>query len=143
MSFVDESILKLKEAGYKMTGPRMAVLDVLKEAKIPLSAYDIEERIPENIPVNVVTIYRVLSVFEELGITHRIHTKEGYVRCDFEDKPGCHYFAVCSECGRADEFIQDHCEMEAIVPKDLPYKSLSHLSEMSGVCNECYITTKK
>ncbi len=143
MNFINDSILKLKEAGYKMTGPRMAVLHVFEKANIPLSAYDIEERIPENIPVNVVTIYRVLSVFEKLGITHRIHTKEGYVRCDFEDKAGCHYFAICSECGRADEFIQDQCEMESIIPKNLPYKSLSHLSEMSGVCNTCALTTKK
>lgn len=137
MNFIEDSINLLKKSDYKITGPRMAVLQVLSKAKIPLSAYDIEERIPENIPVNVVTIYRVLDVFEKLGIAHRIHTKEGFVRCDFELQEGCHYFAVCNQCGRTDEFVQNECEMERVIPKNLPYKSLSHLSEISGVCNQC------
>jgi len=137
MSYIEDSLEHLKAAGYKITGPRVAVLQVLAEAEIPLSAYDIEERIPEHIPVNVVTIYRVLALFEKLGIAHRIHSKEGYVRCDFEAGLGCHYFAVCDNCGRADEFIRKNCDLEQAIPKSLPYKSLSHLSEMTGTCNKC------
>lgn len=137
MNFIQDSIQILKENDYKITGPRMAVLEILNKTEIPLSAYDIEERIPENIPINVVTIYRVLDVFEKVGIVHKIHTKEGYVRCDFEKQKGCHTFAVCDQCGRADEFIQLTCEMEKAIPKDLPYKSLRHLSEMAGTCNQC------
>ena len=137
MSFIQDSLARLRAADYKITGPRQAVLEVLQRAAIPLSAYDIEERIPENIPINVVTIYRVLELFEKLGITHRIHTKEGFVRCDFEQKKGCHTFAVCDTCGRADEFIEEKCEMEIMVPKNLPYRSLKHLSEMAGTCDNC------
>ncbi len=142
MSFTQDSINILKANSYKITGPRMAVLQVLEEAKIPLSAYDIEERIPENIPVNVVTIYRVLNVFEKLKIAHRIHTKEGFVRCNFELQSGCHYFAVCDKCGRADEFINEECEMDKVIPKNLPYKSLKHLSEVAGTCDPCSLSNK-
>lgn len=142
MTFIQESLEGLKAAGYKITGPRRAVLDVLATAEMPLSAYDIEERIPENIPINVVTIYRVLEVFEKLGIVHRIHTKEGYVRCDFEKQQGCHTFAVCDQCGRADEFIQLTCDMEKAIPKNLSYKNLKHLSEMTGTCEKCSLNFK-
>lgn len=137
MNFIELSLQILKDSDYKLTGPRRAVLGVLATAEMPLSAYDIEERIPENIPINVVTIYRVLEVFEKLGIVHKIHTKEGYVRCDFEKQQGCHSFAVCEKCGRADEFLQLACDMEKSIPKELPYKSLKHLSEMAGTCNAC------
>lgn len=137
MSFVEDSIQKLRDTGHKITGPRMAVIHVLAEAEIPLSAYDIEERIPENIPINVVTIYRVLDLFEKIGITHRIHTKEGYVRCDFENEKGCHSFAVCSECGRTEEFMREKCAVEKSLPKTIKYKSLSHISEVAGVCESC------
>lgn len=143
MSFCQDSIKVLREGSYKVTGPRVAVLQVLQSAKIPLSAYDIEERIPENIPINVVTIYRVLDIFEKLGIVHKIHTKEGYVRCDFENDKGCHYFAVCDKCGRADEFIDDQCSIEQIIPKGLPFKSLKHLSEVAGTCDYCTLSVKK
>lgn len=137
MPFIDDSTQILKSAGHKITGPRVAVLQVLAEAEIPLSAHDIEERIPANIPINVVTIYRVIELLEQLGITHRIHTKEGYVRCDFEQAQGCHSFAVCHQCGRTDEFVQKKCAAENSLPKNLSYKSLSHLSELAGLCHRC------
>jgi Fur family zinc uptake transcriptional regulator len=137
MSFVEESLKILKENAYKLTSPRRAVLAVLEKAETPLSVYDIEERIPEEIPVNVVTIYRILDVFEDLGIIHRIHTKEGYIKCEFEEKKGCHYFAVCRKCGHTSEFLQEKCRISPVIPKDLPFVRLKHLSELSGVCREC------
>lgn len=141
MSFVEDSLRILKENNYKITGPRQAVLSVLEKAETPLSAYDIEERIPENIPVNVVTVYRILDVFEELGIVHRTHTKEGYIKCDFEEQEGCHYFAICKKCGHTSQFIEKKCQIDSIIPKDLPFVSLSHISELSGVCRKCSKTT--
>lgn len=142
MNFIQNSLSILKANGYKITGPRMAMLGVLNSATIPLSAYDIEETIPENVPVNVVTVYRVLELFEALGIAHKVHTKEGYVRCDFETKPGCHSFAVCNTCGRVAEFINAACKTETLVPKNLPFKNLKHLSEAAGLCNPCSLSTK-
>jgi len=139
MAYLEKSIQILKDGGYKITGPRIAVLEVLGKAEAPLSAYDIGEKIPKNIPANVVTVYRVLEVFEKLGIVHRIHTKEGYVRCDFEQKHGCHYFAICDKCGRASEFLRkEPCLIDKIIPKNLPFKNLKHLTEISGTCNQCY-----
>jgi len=142
MAFVEESIEHLKKGGYKITGPRTAVLEVLGSAETPLSAYDIKARVPKSIPVNIVTIYRILDVFQELGIAHRVHTREGYVRCDFELAPGCHYFAVCEKCGRTNEFLRGgHCLLDQIIPKNLPFKNLKHLTEVSGTCERC--TTAK
>lgn len=142
MTFTERSLAILKKAHYKVTGPRCAVLDVLEKTESPLSPYDIEERIPKNIPVNVVTIYRVLDVFEKLGIAHRIHTKEGYVRCDFEGKEGCHYFAVCRNCGKSYEFLEPACRIEKIIPKNLPFKNVKHISEIAGICDHCSLSNK-
>lgn len=138
MAFVEESVQILKNREYKITGPRTAVLEVLAKADSPLSAYDIQGLIPKDIPINVVTIYRVLEVFQKLGIAHRIHTREGFVRCDFELKEGCHYFAVCTQCGRTMEFLhKDSCLLDKIIPKNLPFKELGHLAEISGICEHC------
>jgi Fur family zinc uptake transcriptional regulator len=142
MSFVETSTEILRKKDYKITGPRVAVLSALEKAEIPLSAYDIEERIPKGIPVNVVTVYRVLEIFEKLGIVHRVHTREGYVRCDFEGREGCHYFAVCDKCGRASEFVIGKCTIGKIIPRNLPFKNLKHLSEIAGICDCCSLSTK-
>lgn len=139
MTFIKNSLQILKDNGYKITGPRVAILEVLAKAETALSTHDIEKRIPKNIPANVVTVYRVLEVLEKLGIAHRIHTKEGYVRCDFELRRGCHYFAVCNKCGRTSEFLREKpCLIDKIIPKNLPFKNLKHLTEISGTCNQCY-----
>ncbi|QQR83964.1 transcriptional repressor [Candidatus Peregrinibacteria bacterium] len=138
MQFIDQSIELLKDNGYKITGPRVAVLNALATAHIPLSPYDIEERIPENIPVNVVTIYRVLDVFEQLGIVHRILTKHGYVRCDFEEKPGCHHFAICDRCEQVSEFVQKkECDTEMRIPSQCHFQSAGHFAEVTGLCEAC------
>jgi Fur family zinc uptake transcriptional regulator len=137
MGFKAHSLQKLKEKGYKITGPRVAVMEAVEAAKTPLSPYDIQQRLPKNVPVNVVTIYRVLDLLQELGLVHRLHTKEGYVRCFYEHEKGCHFFAVCEKCGQYREFIQSSCKIENIIPKDLPFVNLKHMSEISGICKQC------
>ena len=142
MTFLEKSLKVLKKADYKVTGARRIVLSVLEKAEMPLSAYDIEERIPDATPINVVTIYRILDLFEKLGIAHRVHTKEGYMRCDFEGEAGCHYFAVCKKCGKSYEFLRNNCAIEKIIPKNLPFKNLKHISEIAGICDYCSLSNK-
>ena len=138
MTYLHNSVRILKRHDYKITAPRTAVLEVFASSDSPLSAYDVEGRIRKEIPVTVVTIYRILEVFEKLGLVHRIHTKEGYIRCDFEAEDGCHYFAVCTKCGRATEFLHKKaCLLEAVVPENLHFKELGHIAEISGVCEKC------
>lgn len=121
----------------------MAVLEVLEKSQVPLSAYDIEECIPKMIHINVVTIYRILDLFEKLGIAHRIHTKEGFVRCDFEEKKGCHSFAVCNQCSTTNEFINETCSTDDLIPKNLAFQNLKHLSEIMGTCNRCSLKASR
>lgn len=138
MSFTDDSIQILKNKGFKLTGSRVAVLRVLEKAKTPLSPYDIEEGVPEEIPINVVTVYRVLSLFETIGIVHRLHTKHGYVRCDFKKKPDCHHFAICESCDGFSEFLIDkNHSIEHNLPQNFSYKNLKHIAEVSGTCPKC------
>lgn len=138
MNFIDHATNKIKKAGYKITGPRMAVLEVLAKANTPLSAYDIEKEIPKNIPVNIVTIYRVLEVFEELKIIHRIMSTQGYKRCEFSEASGCHHFAVCKKCDQVEEFVEQNiCSKKANLPKNLSFKQLEHVSEYIGLCSKC------
>lgn len=116
----------------------MAILEALAKAKSPLSAYDLEKAIPKNIPVNIVTIYRVLEVFEKLGIIHKIMSRQGFVRCEFEDEKGCHHFAICKKCEEVSEFIeQNNCSEKAHLPKNIQFKNVEHISEYVGLCEKC------
>jgi len=127
----------LQKSGYKITKPRIAVMEVLAKAETPLSPYDIRKKLPQNLSINTVTIYRILDLFKNLGLVHRTHTKEGYVSCESQADKGCHYLVVCKKCSRVDEFTVSNCAVKDNIPKSLPFKNLEHLSEISGICDSC------
>ena len=70
---------KLREAGLKVTMPRLKVLEVLEGAELHhLSAEDVYKellRIDES--VGITTIYRILTQFENAGIVERHNFDEG------------------------------------------------------------------
>ena len=138
MTFFKDAVQQLKKQHYKITGPRLAVLKILSESDTSLSAYEIQKQLSKTLPVNVVTVYRVLEVLERLKIIHHIHIRDGYVRCRFKQRSGCHYFAVCRQCGCVMEFLHaSPCLLKTIVPRQLPFKQLTHLTEISGICERC------
>ncbi|MBD3328487.1 hypothetical protein GF340_04245 [Candidatus Peregrinibacteria bacterium] len=126
----------LRKKGFRITKPRLAVIDVLRKAEKPLSPYDIQKRLNSDFKINTVTIYRILNLFGKIGLVHRTHTKEGYVCCD-SNKPGCHFLAICKKCGRKKEFTIKECAILSLIPKDLPFKNIEHISEIAGICLSC------
>ena len=104
-----ESGLKRAEAACKagrarLTPNRRAVLEVLLADHKPLSAYEIAERIDwqgrRGAPVQV---YRALDFFENLGLVHRIESRNAYLACSQADTSHGAQFLVCRDCGRVAE----------------------------------------
>jgi Fur family ferric uptake transcriptional regulator len=67
----------LREAGLSQTSQRMAVLKVMIEADGPLSASDILNRTDPGQKINKVTVYRILSSFNEHRIIRELPTDQG------------------------------------------------------------------
>lgn len=138
MSFSRQAVTRLKEHGYKITEQRVDVINVLEVAKMPISAYEIEKKLQSTSGINLSTIYRILGLFEELHIAHKILSKNGYVKCQHEmaDEQNDHHFLVCENCNMVEEFLVAKNDPK-IRPKHFKIKDLKPYYELLGACHMC------
>ena len=127
----------LRQAGYKVTRSRLAVLQILWEADEDLSPLEIYERGKEmHKCLGLVTVYRTLEILDELGIARRVHTKgrcHGYARAE-----GDKHYLVCRRCGHVTEFPCDGLDaLVESVRQNTGYLIEEHLLELTGLCPDC------
>lgn len=91
-----------------LTRNQELVLDTLNGADGPLSAYDILDRLRDEGLRAPLQVYRALDKLVAGGLAHRLESLNAFVCCA---DSGCHAqasgtaaFAICSGCGRVDEF---------------------------------------
>lgn len=129
----------LHQAGMRRTGPRQAVLDHLLESDYALSHQELELRLEGR--VDRVTIYRILSAFEENGIVHRIMDAQGHPQyalcsaaCAGHHHHDEHVHFQCSDCGNT--FCLDEVAFPRIsLPAGFSLSSLDVTAK--GVCGRC------
>ena len=105
--------LALKEAGLKITSPRLKILSLLQLPQNQhLSAEDLYKKLLEQgDEVGVATVYRVLNQFDDAGIVTRHHFEGG--KSVFELTNSVHHdHLVCLKCGEVIEFNDDLIEQQ-------------------------------
>jgi Fur family ferric uptake transcriptional regulator len=127
----------LQQAGYRLTRPRLAVLQVLEESNEGLSPEEVYRQ-GKTIytSLGLVTVYRTLELLAELGLVRRVHSEQH-----------CHSYAcagtgrhhlICQGCHRVTEFPCDGLDgLIKAVRQQTGYTITEHLLELSGVCPEC------
>ncbi len=128
---------RLRSAGYRITSPRLAVLDVIAREGEHLNPNEILEQAQEiHAGLGRATVYRTLEILTELGIVRPIYVGESgpmYIRAE-----GAHHHLVCSRCRRVIDF--ERCVADEIVQElaaRYGFDITSHLLEFYGVCPDC------
>src|SRR6202163_782739 len=101
----------LRNAGLKVTLPRLKILDILADGSARhMSAEDIYKKLlVSNEDIGLATVYRVLTQFEAAGLVTRHHFEGG--TAVFELNQGAHHdHIVCVDCGRVEEFMDGGIE---------------------------------
>ena len=101
----------LKEAGLRVTSPRVVILQLLELSKDRhLSAEEIYKALVDaGEVIGLATVYRVLSQFESAGLVTRHHFEEAH--SVFERNRGQHHdHMVCIETGQVIEFVNEDIE---------------------------------
>ena len=127
----------LRQAGYKLTQPRLAILRVLQENEhslTPEEVYRQGKRICSSL--GLVTVYRTLDLLAELGLVRRVHSEQ---RCHSYASAGTgRHYLVCRGCHRVIEFpcngLDDLIEN---VRRQTGYAITDHLLELGGLCPDC------
>ncbi len=120
------------EAGLKMTGQRKTILKVLGESDDHPSVEDVYDRARKiDKSVSIATVYRTLSLLDELDLVIRHEFQEGYSR--YELNWDHHHHLVDLETGKVIEFQNEEMErLKVQIAKDLGYDLVDHRLELYG-----------
>ncbi|MBN9501423.1 MAG: hypothetical protein BGO01_01240 [Armatimonadetes bacterium 55-13] len=81
-SYEENALRELRNAGYRITMPRVQVIRALADTETALSAYAIHDKIVSSGgKIDVVSVYRILSTLQEVGLIHHIGVVDGYFPC--------------------------------------------------------------
>ena len=134
-----EKSKELKDAGLKITLPRIKILQVLENSSVQhVSAEDVYKMlIAADEEIGLATVYRVLTQFEQAGLVAR-HNFEGGHSVFELSKEDHHDHIVCQKCGKITEFSDEKIEIrQSEVAKSLGYTLLEHNLNMYGLCPDC------
>jgi Fur family ferric uptake transcriptional regulator len=128
----------LRNAGLKVTLPRLKILDILADGSARhMSAEDIYKKLlVSNEDIGLATVYRVLTQFEAAGLVTRHHFEGGMAV--FELNQGSHHdHIVCVDCGRVEEFMDGGIEaLQHAVAERLGFKISDHALILYGHCSK-------
>ncbi|HLE23775.1 MAG TPA: Fur family transcriptional regulator [Anaerolineales bacterium] len=129
----------LQQAGFRITRPRKAILEVLSQTGGALKPEEIQDRAAPLCPgIGLVTVYRTLTLLADLGCIRRVHQDDhchGYARADYAH--GHH--VVCRSCRQVVEFhgSEDIGAVIGQVSRQTGFRIDDHLLELMGICPDC------
>jgi len=120
------------KAGLKMTGQRKVILNVLEGSTDHPSVDDVLARAKEiDSSVSMATVYRTLSLLDEMDLVIKHEFKEGFAR--FEVNEDHHHHLIDLETGDVIEFQNEELErLKEKIANELGYDLIDHTLELYG-----------
>ena len=130
---------RLRDKSQRVTGPRQAILALLREHRHPMTNKEIHAALAKG-DSDLATIYRSMHLLEGMGMVKRFDFGDGVARFELltGDAHAHHHHLICSCC--ADIVEIDDCfaaELEARVAAAHGFKTVTHKLEFFGVCPDC------
>ena len=144
MSRLDEIKELIKNNSLRVTHSRLAVASILlRNQSRYLTAEDIYNKINASQKYNCdqVSVYRILTTFEEIGLIHKSVFQGEATRYSILDKPEDpdkhnHYFK-CRNCSAVEILGGCLVAKKEVELKSMGYTSLEHHLEITGLCPSC------
>src|ERR1700679_3880223 len=99
---VEVACVKLKDAGLRITQPRVAILAALIKAGRPTSIDALHGELGSN-SCDIVTVYRCMAAFESIGLVRRAFLINGTSLYEINLGDPNRYHVVCKQTNRVDE----------------------------------------
>ncbi|HSX52757.1 MAG TPA: transcriptional repressor [Patescibacteria group bacterium] len=125
----------LKERGYSVTEPRLLVFEQL-QGQEPIDMAELHQNLTGL--VDRASLYRIIKLFEQLGIAQRLQIGWKY-KIELSDRfSDHHHHLTCTNCKRVipintealEAFIQQAATQQSFAPS-------SHQVEIQGLCQIC------
>jgi len=130
----------LAKKGLRSTAQRNAVLDVMEQAAVPLTAEEIYLHLKEkNIPASLSTIYRTLdALISKRMVTKSVIMGESKAKYEIQHEDEHRHNLICLGCTKTIKI--DECplgELENSLHKSTDFDVTGHKLEIYGYCPQC------
>jgi Fur family ferric uptake transcriptional regulator len=134
-----ELTARLRDRARKITGPRQAILEVLRRHRHPMSNKQIFAELPKG-DCDLATVYRSMHLLESMGMVKRYDFGDTVARFELlnEGDDGHHHHLVCTRCAEVVEI--DECvtqELERRIAERNGFVAITHKLEFFGICPRC------
>jgi Fur family zinc uptake transcriptional regulator len=136
---LDEAHRHCVKNGHRFTAPRERVLKILLGESKPMGAYDILQRLSNEMGKhNPPTIYRAIQFWHQEGFIHCIDSLKSYVACSHGKHIGQSKFIICNQC----DFVKELDDIVDFTPVTksaaaIEFEIISYTIEMKGLCVNC------
>ncbi len=144
---LDRQVLKLAQAlirdGYKVTNPRLEIIEAITTFENSFNIDELAERVNERTKAKGSPVPGIASVFravklltEELGLLQRMHSGDGCHR--YALQRGHQHQVICRCCERTIEFEGcDFGELTRFLEQKTGFQVEGHWMEFFGLCELC------
>jgi len=134
-----ELVRALERAGYRMTGERRAVAELIASRDGAFETADlVADSRRRELGVARATIFRTIELLTSVGAVERLDLPNGehsYVRCDTREH---HHHLVCTRCQRSVDLEQiGMAPIIADIERRTGYRVDRHRVELFGLCPAC------
>ena len=129
---------KLRASDRRITAPREAILNVLRQHASPLTNKEIHRLLRDD--CDLATVYRNLHTLAEMGVVKRVDFGDGAARWELmaDATDHHHHHLVCTRCSAIVEI--DDCfprSFEKALATRHHFIEITHRLEFFGVCPKC------
>lgn len=130
---------ELRERGYKLTEPRLAILDYLVKHNGHPVIQEIYEGIKRKYPgIGMATVYRTLDLFTAIGLVRVLTLKNSRLHYEINWPRDHHHHLICTACGRVIEFNNCNFKQVAAEIETVTHFTIEeHTLEAYGKCPQC------
>lgn len=129
----------LKDVGLKNTKHRIAILEMLTDAKAPVSADTMFSKLKKtDILISLSTVYRTLDTLMEKDLVSKVQLESESKALYELNKETHHHHFVCIACNKI--FTLEHCPVEKMELKNSyldGFEIVGHKLEFYGYCKSC------
>jgi Fur family transcriptional regulator, zinc uptake regulator len=123
----------------RLTNLRREVLGAVGESHRAVGAYEIIERLARTgARPAPISIYRALEFLSDLGLVHRIESRNAFIACNRLHEAGRAVLMVCEHCGTVGEVeaasVFDRLD---VLATDKGFQTRRVVIELSGRCAPC------
>lgn len=145
---IETACARLRSSGLRITQPRIAILNTLIKHESPISIEQIHDEL-HNKSCDLVTVYRCLAAFEDIGLVRRSFFHNGTSLYEMSDSRQILYHVVNKDTGEINPLGSEVCadlaaaigRVEAIL-QNQGYSDVSHIVEFFAKSSRKAVSTQ-